>query len=209
MADASLAELCEDTICDHQSEGGPNVTHVRGTLLVASMETLKSAGHYERYLSLLAAPVRESLPFTLALSWVPVELAMAHYAACDGLALSEAELEGIGELVATRFADTFLGTLLRATRNAGVDAPWIAMRAQGRMWDRLYMGGRVRITRTGPKDALGEFQGIPLAHYPYFRSAYRAYYGGIARLFVRTAYVKVARSRDGSPSTLTLTASWA
>jgi hypothetical protein len=209
MADASVADPSAETICDHQSEGGPNVTHVRGTLLVASIETLKNAGHYERYLSLLAAPFREVLPFTLAHSWVPLELAMAHYGACDALALSEAELERIGELVATRFAETFLGTLLRATRNAGVDAPWIALRAQGRMWDRLYIGGHVRITRTGPKDALGEFQGLPLSQFPYFRSAYRAYYRGIAHMFVRTAYVQIARRRDAPANTLTLTASWA
>lgn len=199
----------QETICDHQSESGPIVTHVRGSLLASSLETLKQAGHYERYLPALNPAVRETVLYALAHSWVPIDVALEHYRACDALGLGDADFERIGNLVAERMTSTFLSTVLRAARNAGVDGPFIALRAQGRIWDRVYVGGAVRVTRTGPKDATAEFYGLPLTQIPYFRQAYCAYYRGLAEMVVRQAYISLVRPSDGQPTTLALRGSWA
>lgn len=197
-----------ETLCDYQSAGGPVVTHVRGTLIASSQQTLREAGHYAHYERLLPEAVREQLLFTIALSWVPVEVALAHYGACEALDLRDHELEAMGQLVAERLAGTFLGTVLRASREAGLDAPWVALRAQPRIWDRLYMGGIVRIYRTGPKDATAEFYGLPLSQLRYFRVAYCSYYRALAGMFVRNAHVKPTRPREALPHAFALTGSW-
>lgn len=198
----------DEVLCDHRSAGGRAVTHVRGTLLVSSLQVLKEAGRYERYLRELPEQWHEPVLFAIALSWVPVEVAIAHYAACDALALSDRELGTIGELVAGRLAETFLGSILQAARGAGVDAPWIALRAQPRIWDRIYQGGGVKVWRTGPKDAKAEFYGLPLTQFHYFRIAYCGYYRGLANLFVRSAYVKATRAEEPKPDTFAIAASW-
>ena len=197
-----------ETVCDHRSEAGPYVTHARGTLLASSLETLKQAGHYERYREALPASLHDQVLYVLAHSWVPIELAVAHYEACDALALGAEELDNIGKLVAERLANTFLTTLVRAARDAGIDAPFIALRSQGRIWDRLYMGGGVKILRLGPKDAFGEFYGLPLSQIPYFRQAFCAYYRALAQMFTRRAYVNIVRAVDPQPTTLALRGSW-
>lgn len=82
----------EEVLCDHRSQGSPAVTHVRGTVLISSLQMLKQMGLYERYLENLAKTWRDEVLFAIALSWVPVVVADAHYAACDALRLGAHEL---------------------------------------------------------------------------------------------------------------------
>jgi len=206
LSQTALSQL--EVVCDHVSSAGPTVTHVRGTVLVSSLLTLKAAGHYDRYVELLPREWHEPVLFALASSWLPIELGLVHYQTCEALALDNHELTQIGELLATRYADTFLGTILQKTRDAGVNAPWIALRAQPRIWERMYMGGGVKIYRTGPKDALGEFSGLPLARFRYFRVAFAGYYQGLANMFVRSAYVTAARPMNPGGDTFAITGSW-
>lgn len=197
-----------EIVCDHLSAGGPSVTHLRGTILASSLAVLKAAGHHERYLAQLDPSFREQVLFSIAHSWVPIEVGVAHYEACEAMRLDDAQLVQIGELVAARYAETFLATLLRVSRDAGIEGPWSALRSQGRLWDRTYLGGRVRVLRTGPKDGTIEFYGLPLGHLHYFRVAYCAYYRGIANMFVRNAHLKLARASLQEPAAFALAGSW-
>lgn len=208
MALGQLADAQLDVVCDHQSAGGPTVTHVRGTVIANSLSTLREAGLYERYLALLPASSHEAVLLSLASSWLPVEVAVAHYEACEQLGLGAAELTEIGERLATRYAGTLIATLLQSSRAAGVDAPWVGLRAQGRIWDRMYVGGGAKIYRLGPKDALGEFYGLPLVRFRYFRAAFCAYYQGLATLVVKRAYVKPMRPLSDRPDTFAIGGSW-
>jgi hypothetical protein len=183
------------------------VTQVRGTMLVSSVSTIRELGLYERYLPCLPESMRERVLFTLAMSWSPIEVALAHYEACDRMGLSDAEITEIGARVSARFANTFLGTLLGAARGAGVDAPLIGLRAQPRSWDRMFVGGGTRIERVGPKDVIGTFTGLPLARVRYYRQSFCGYYRGLANLFGHQAHVKVIGERGGS-DTLTISGSW-
>jgi hypothetical protein len=44
---------------------------------------------------------------------------------------------------------------------------------QQRLWDRVWRGGAVAISRTGPKDAVLEIVGWPCVRFPYVRVAFR------------------------------------
>jgi hypothetical protein len=204
---ASIA-VAGECICDHKSEAGPTVTHVRGTLIASSLQTLKELGHFDRYREQVAREHYEAIAYAIAMSWLPVELAMAHYRACDALALSDVELARIGNSVSKRYADSFFGTMLRTSRKAGIEGPWLALRSQGRIWDRVYQGGEISIYRTGPKDAYSEQRGLPLAEIPYFRHAYLAWFSALGELLVRKLHLRLVRPREPHPHTIAFAGSW-
>lgn len=207
MRDMRQSASPPEEICDFQSKSGPQVTAIRGTVIASSQQILRDAGLFERYAAELRGELRDQVLYTIALSWVPIEVAGAHYAACDALGLDDAQLGKIGELVAARSADTFLGTILRTARKGGLDAPWLAMRALPRLWERIFIGGRVKVLRVGPKDAVLEFHGLPLAQYHYYRVGYCGYFHGLANMFVRNAHVQLVRGHAG-PARFALRGSW-
>ena len=197
-----------EIVCDHQSQGGPTVTHVRGALLASSLQVLKEIEVYDRYRELLAPALHEPVLHALAMSWVPIDVALAHYRACDALALSDAKLQTLAHSLSHRYSDSIFGTMLRTSRQAGIDGPWIALRAQGRFWDRMYLGGGVRAYRTGPKDAILEQRGIPLADISYFRSAHRLWLASLGELLVRKLHIRLVRSSERGPHTMAFAGSW-
>jgi hypothetical protein len=144
---------------------------VRSTLLQSSLETLRTLKLFERWAEAVKAEHRERIVSCIAPEWVPVEVAMAHYAACDALELSEAELVHIGIVTAGRLQGTFLDTLARTARNAGV-TPWAALPYFGRVHARILRGGSTQFMRVGPKDALVEWRAVPLFRFAYYRHAY-------------------------------------
>jgi hypothetical protein len=63
------------------------VLQVRGSLVASSLQTLRELDLFPRYLALLDKDKHEPILFALASSWLPLELAMAHYGACEAMAL--------------------------------------------------------------------------------------------------------------------------
>jgi hypothetical protein len=147
------------------------VTAVRSTLIQSSLNTLRKRGHFERYLGLLDVQHKATLLETLAPEWLSMEAATAHYAACDALALSQGELQEIGEDVGERIQGTFLGTLVRKARSVGL-TPWILLGQFQRLWERLMQGGGVCLLKVGPKDCSVDVRGLALCDYAYFRAAF-------------------------------------
>ena len=184
-----------ETLLDHTSKFGPKVSYVRSTLLSSSIETLKTLGYYERYLELLPEEHHDTILLTLAPTWHPIGLAMAHYHACDELGLAEDELRHIGESVSGRIMGTFLGTVMRSSRNAGA-SPWIALKKYDKLWDRLMQGGGVRVYEEGPKDAIVETHGLPLLEHRYFMVAYAGVIKGATGMFAKTVHVNPRRPPD-------------
>ena len=177
-------------------------------MLASSLHVIREAGHFDSYERLLAPEHRDAVIYALAMSWIPVEIANAHYRACDALALDDAELARIGTMVAARYADTIFGTILRTSRQVGIEAPWMALRAQARIWDRVYVGGSICIYRTGLKDGISEIKGLPLLEFRYFRATYMAWFKAIGDLLVKKLYLRVQRSKEPHPHTITVAGSW-
>lgn len=194
-----MADDLKQLLIDHESTGGPKVTHVRGSLVVSSLQTLRELGHYERYLERLAAAHREVVLATLALSWVRVDTAMAHYGACDALGLKAAEYDKMVQFVAKRFVGTVFGTLMRAAQQAGV-TPLLPLGQFDRLWDRIFIGGSIRIRRTGPKDVVIDARGVPLFCYPYFRLGFFGMTQGSLLMFAKTMHGRILQSTQESVS---------
>jgi hypothetical protein len=194
------------TLVDHQSAGGATVIQVRGALLVSSLQTLRELGFYERYIALLPTERHEPILFTLASSWISTDLIMAHYAACDAMALTDTELASMGEHVVQRIMGTFLGTIMRGSKLVGANLrPVAILQNYHRLWDRLLIGGSCTVRQTGPKDASIESRGVPMFRYRYFRLAYANLIRGAGLIFQRKLFTRVERS---SESALTLSLSW-
>ena len=141
---------------------------VRNTVLQASLGELREAGYFERYASNIAPSVLQELSSNLAPSWVPIELADAHYEACDRMGLNAEELQRIGHAVGVRVRQTSIVVADNRTSNAPVDV-WTIVGQLHRVWKRVYQGGSVQIVKIGPREELIELRGHSLYRHPYFR----------------------------------------
>jgi len=142
-------------------------TEFKSTWLTASLETLRARGHFERYLANLAAEHRAPILSSIAGVWLPMEICLAHYRACDALELSIA---------------------FRIAREAGV-TPWTMLKTFPVEFDRQWRGGACGIFRIGPKDARVELIGFPVSVIPYARNGLRGMAAGLSELVCTKCYV--------------------
>jgi hypothetical protein len=155
---------------------------VRSTLVTASIQSLRARKLYDRYAARLAADERDALSTAVAGVWIPMGLAVAHYRACESLRLSVGEELDIALQVGQQLHGTFLGAMLRLASTVGV-TPWTALGYSGKLYDRLFRGGGIAVTRTGPKDARVDLVGNPLCDVEYFRVGVRGVYEAALELF--------------------------
>jgi hypothetical protein len=208
MSGARASLVAPQTIVEHVSAQGPNVTHVRGMLIVSGRENLRELGLLEHYERLLPQSHREAVLYALASSWVPIEVALVHYRTCDQLELNAAQITRLGELSAARMIDTFFGRALKLAHELGAESYWKLLEQNDRVYDRMYQGGGVSVLQIGPKDMWLENTGQPLAGCRFWRALYLAYMESIGRAFAKAAYVRLARPRTQSPHAIAVTGSW-
>jgi hypothetical protein len=161
-----------EIIVAHDPSAGP-VTAVRNVVLQASLSELRAHGCYERYAQLVAPELLEQLNTNIAPAWIPVDVALAHYAACDSLGLSADELDALGQGVGDRVQETVLVSSAKKERAEGVDL-WKFEAQLHRMWPRVFQGGSVQVVKLGPRLKLIEERGFRLTQYQYFRQAHLA-----------------------------------
>jgi hypothetical protein len=195
-----------EVIIEHpprQSQLRP-VTRVRSTIVTSALSALKERGHYERWLSLVDPKSRELLVTAVAGAWLPLDLLLDHYAACDALGLSHDECVTLGSSVGARMHGSVLHAVRSLAATAGV-TPWTAAARYDAFWMRLFDGGGFRITKVGPKDGLNEYFQVPLARFAYFRSAFCGVSLVGTSLFTTKAYVRVV---SVSKDAFTIRTSW-
>jgi hypothetical protein len=169
----------------------PVTTKFRSTWLSSSLKALRERNHFERYLSCLPPEHRDTVSGLVVGQWLPVEVAVAHYDACDRLELSEEEMVAIGAEVGKRAQGAVLSVGVNLAKGAGV-TPWTIITRYPAIWDRTWVGGGVSIIKSGPKDARLEVAGWRCAHSKYCRVAFRGVLQGLAALFSTNAFVKDA-----------------
>jgi hypothetical protein len=153
------------------------------------MSALRDKGYFDSYALALAPEHRDELLNAVAGVWIPVEVARAHYRACDALQLSpDAETE-LGRAVFERTGDTMFGTVLRLAKGVGV-TPWTLLPHLHRFWERGYDGGGLRVLRIGPKEARIDLIQCSLTEGRYFRNAVRGLMGSVVQLFCERAYLQ-------------------
>jgi hypothetical protein len=188
-------------------QGAPLVTGCRSTLLVASLAAIERRGHRSAYEGKIDRKDLEAITSAVAGVWLPIELGLAHYRACDAMRLDVKEQLDLGAEVVTKTTHSLMGTVLAAAKAAGAVSVWSMFAKFGMVFTRNFRGGGVRVTRVGPKDARVEIVGLPLAEVPYFRVAYLGSLRAAVDLFsVRSA---VSEMRDScTKTTLGFRASW-
>jgi hypothetical protein len=183
-------------------------THVRTTLIVSSLQSLRRRERFDDYLALLPAERHAAVQSMIAGQWAPMELALAHYQACQALGLQAAELNLVGREVGDRIQGTFLATVVRMAGSVGA-TPWTALSQAGRLYERIFRGGGgLGVVKVGPKEARARLVGVPLAGITYFNVAMAGVFEIGAELFCSKAY---AREVPGTrtPTRVALQIAWA
>jgi len=168
----------------------PAATHCRGTLIAASVQTLKRHGHYDRYVRAVPPEHLNTITSAVAGMWLPMDVGMAHYGACETLDLPVEELLLLGSDVVHNLQRTFIGTVLKAAGSGAGISPLVGLQKFTAVYSRTIKGGGARVIRVGPKDVRVEFVGLPLAVYRYFRVAYRGFIQAGCEFFTHRVVAK-------------------
>jgi hypothetical protein len=195
----------ESVVLAYPSRCAP-VAKARSTLLVGSVDSLRRAGHYDRYWGLLEPAFQDAVLHAVVGTWLPLDVALAHYRACDAIGLTPDEEVALGRSTFESAGTVIFGTILKMAKGSGV-SPWTVLPHYQRFWDRGYDGGGIRVLRLGPKEARIELVQCPLADHRYYRNALRGLNLGVLGAFTSKVYVKeVASAR--APGAMALRAQW-
>jgi hypothetical protein len=174
------------------TSGTTCVNAVRSTLIASSLQAIRERGLFDQYAARLPARYHEHVIQTLAPTWLPIDVAMAHYQAADALELEDVEVLTIGRAVGERIQGSFLGTLIRGAAHAGV-TPWTIVGKLDRMWSRVFDGGEISVSKLGPKDGRLSVRGLPLIEIDYFRIGWRGVLAVGVETIARKCYVREER----------------
>jgi hypothetical protein len=182
-------------------------TAFRSTWLTASLDGLRSQGHFARYLELLSPRHRDAVLHSIAGVWLPMDVALAHYSACDALGLTQAAQVAMGREVLKRLRKTIFSLAFHAARDVGV-TPWSLIKLLPAQFEREFRGGACGIFRVGPKDARVELIGFPLSVSPYTRAALRGIAHGLCEPLCSRVYTYELRELC-TPTTIGYRVAWA
>jgi hypothetical protein len=164
-------------------------THVRGTIILGSQRSLRARGLFDRYLANVPVAAQDELTSMTGTRWVPMDVCLAHYRACDALGLERAQIFEIGSEAGRFDIETVLSNVIKLTREVGV-TPWTAFSNVNRLMPRTWQGSTCGVFKIGPKEGRIEWIGQPAASIPYFRHAFGGMIHGILTLFCRLGYVR-------------------
>jgi hypothetical protein len=167
-------------------------TEFKSTWLRASLDALRDHRHFERYVTLLPREHHEAVLQSVAAMWLPMSVAMAHYAACEALGLSTTEQMAMGKVVFKRLERTIFSFAFHAAREVGV-TPWSTLKAIPAALTREMRGGASAIYKVGPKDARIEIIGFPCCCFAYCRAALRGMAVGLCELVCKKAFAHEVR----------------
>jgi hypothetical protein len=164
------------------------IRHARSTVLLGSIATIRESGRLAEYEARLNPAHRDILFNLVAGTWVPVDIAYAHYDACEHLAFPVEQQVANGRATFDKTSGTLLGTVIRMAKEAGV-TPWNILPQFQRFWSRGYDGNGVAVYRLGPKEARVDVVQNRLCDSRYYRNALRGLTAGVTEMFCSKAYV--------------------
>jgi hypothetical protein len=184
-------------------------TAVRSTLITSSLASLRENRLFERYDLLQRSRHRDTILNCVAGEWLDLEVAAAHYQACDALGLTRDEQIAIGKAVSKRIHETFLRVIVQAARGVGV-TPWMLLRRGDSLQARLNRGGGIRLIRMAERVARVEIAKSPLLEITYFRNALLGMYAAGVELLATDVQVRLLHTESQRPGELTaLRIDWA
>ena len=203
MTDAASAQPLMST-----PEPRRPLRQVRSTLLVASLAALRDLGRMDDYQRALPPEHHAAILEAIPGNWMPVEIALAHYQACDSLGYSHTAMVDIGRRVGDRLRGTLLGTAVRLSKKVGV-TPWSVLPLIPRFWTRLFDGSGMVGWRLGPKEARIDIFEMPLCDTAYFRNALCGQGMGVFDLFCAKSYVEEKKAPGTPAGSCSMRVQWA
>jgi hypothetical protein len=180
-------------------------THIRSTAICSAILALRGHGLYDRYVEELEPRLRDAiLPLSTG-EWVPIELGVAHYDACDRLALEDDVIRQLGAEVGRRVIKNPLSVIVTLAHGVGA-GPWTALSHVNRYREAAWRGSEMAVWKLGPKEARVEWEGQPCARIRYFRIAFAGFMAPLLELFCQKAYVLVMG--QPTPSRMQYRVSW-
>lgn len=167
----------------------PLASKVRGTVLVSSLRGLRTRGHLDGYMAKLDRRHHEAIAAITAATWLPMELALAHYRACEELDLEPQTIEAIGAESGNLINQTVLTVVAKLSKESGV-TPWFALSNANKMVQRTWVGSSLAVWKLGPKEARFEWIQQPISRFRYCRLAFAAFTSAICSHFARAIYVR-------------------
>ncbi len=154
---------------------------------MGGLASIEAAGLLDAYTAVSPPDVRTAIQSAIAGMWIPVDIAVAHYLACDRMGVSSDTAAKLGRSTFARTKGLLLGTAVAVARGAGV-TPWSLLQHGQRFWLRGNDGGGVRVLKVGPKEARVDIVGSPLWESRYFRAAYRGLVAALVQLVAQAAF---------------------
>jgi hypothetical protein len=178
----------------------PLATHVRGTVLVSSQRSLEARGLSAQYQKTIPAAFRDALTLVVAPSWIPMEVGLAHYWACDRMDLTLTDIQAIGRESGKFIYSATVVTVLRMSAQFG-STPWAVFGNLNRFSARTWDGGAgFEVRQVAQKEAEIHWHGQPCAVVPYFQHAFGAFLCGCIEPLCRTAYYRMLKPPAGTYS---------
>jgi hypothetical protein len=191
----------EDEVVLAYPERVAPMRHVRGTLLIGSIATLRENGYFDGYSRVVRPDVLATIQASVSAMWIPIDIAVAHFEACDSLGISAESAAQLGRSTFARTRGLLMGTATAIARHAGASPLTLAPHL-GRFWNRAYDGGAVQVLKKGPKEMQMEVQQCALAGFRYYRSALRGLATAVYELVAEKVYMSERpSSRQGPPGT--------
>jgi hypothetical protein len=161
-------------------ESATRATHVRSTLLQQSLRGIRNQGYFQRWEAFIDPLHRDTILEAIAPSWLPIDVGMAHYLACDRFDLDEATLQTIGEGVGAQLQNTLLGVASKIALSAlSQDA---INQCFFKLWPRLCKGGSLNIQHSGKLVTL-ELRAAVMSKSSYFRGTFMGNVRAGSKLF--------------------------
>jgi hypothetical protein len=176
------------------------VSHIRGTVLVASRDQIRASGHFDRYARCLSHSALRDVEEAVAASWLPIRLAEEHFGAIDALSLEDAEIVTLTTSAARQTQGILLTTLSRMARVGGLTV-WSVAPLTGKVWERMFVGGALGLAREGPKEAAVKVVDHPLIRSRYHRLGFAQHLANAVRFVAgKRAHVRTRHVDLGSGS---------
>jgi hypothetical protein len=161
----------------------------RSSWLASSLRSLRAHGYLEAYRARLPARYHAPILESVAGVWLPIEVAIAHYASIDTLGIPPSTVFEMGREIQDHAQSILANLALRTSKGVGV-TPWVVFSHFRKFWDRTWRGGDFAIDKLGPKEATIEIVGWSVAPSGYVRHAMRGVLDGVAGQFCEKVYVR-------------------
>jgi hypothetical protein len=160
-----------EIVVPHELSRGPLVA-VRRMLVHSSIAELGAVGLYDGYCQIVDRGSLERIRELIGPGWMPVELALEHYSACDRLQLSDEAILAAGMRAGDKMGSALLVAGAQPQIESKDRSPWPLLQAFARMGRRIYDGASAQYVKAASNTLRIEYYGNPLFAFHYYRVAH-------------------------------------